>query len=100
MHSPELWTLSHEADGVTLILAGDKIIARLKNGAIYGGQSDDAARIVACVNACRGIPTEVLVQKTNPLCPYCADTVDVSDPTNLLVANMRAVHPRCYIRHD
>lgn len=59
-HSPEPWSISHITEDVTAIVSCDKIIVRVKDGAIYGGQGRDAERIVACVNACRGIPTEHL----------------------------------------
>lgn len=62
--SQEPW--STEQCGNTIqILSGDKIITTLKEGAIYGGQTQDAARITACVNACRGISDQLLQQVIN-----------------------------------
>jgi hypothetical protein len=58
-HSKEPWTTERRGE-TCYVLSGDKIILTVKDGAIYGGQYRDAERLVACVNACRGIPTNML----------------------------------------
>lgn len=57
-HSPEPWRIGADA-GFQLI----QILSAEGFQTCVGEQScgiDDARRIVACVNACRGIPTEML----------------------------------------
>ena len=68
-HSPEPWTIEIEdAPSVApsaiihhpeSINQGIYVVAKL-NGEICNRALDDAERIVACVNACKGIPTEAL----------------------------------------
>lgn len=48
-HTPEPWRVS----GTGHICAGDKVIP-------YDDLKADARRIVACVNACAGIPTATI----------------------------------------
>jgi hypothetical protein len=67
-HSPEPWSVGTTDEGgeryTTLFSGGDPIAVSRSAG--YGGETvidisdEDLRRIVACVNACRGIPTEVL----------------------------------------
>lgn len=68
-HTKERWEISHDNhDGWPLIVAGGKIIANINAESFSAGVADliempaenNARRIVACVNACDGIPDEVL----------------------------------------
>lgn len=62
-HTPEPWTVCPAGDG-----ENDSDVAEIHDGfgrtaTVYGDEGQDvanAARIVACVNACVGIPTEAL----------------------------------------
>ena len=64
-HSPEPWTgTAHNVDHVSLHDAEGRYITKsthYKDSEPFGSVSfPDAQRIVACVNACKGIPTEAL----------------------------------------
>lgn len=60
-HTPEPW---HAGDNSTIIYANDGFA--VANATVFHGRSEpdtsvaNARRIVACVNACAGIPTERL----------------------------------------
>lgn len=45
------------------VTGAKKSVSREADGIFAGLTKDDAERIVACVNACRGIPTEELVNR-------------------------------------
>ena len=56
-HTPEPWkSIEEQFHGEVMNFIGDKDGGTI--GEIY--TKDDASRIVACVNACAGLPTEVL----------------------------------------
>ena len=56
-HTPEPWkSIEEQFHGEVMNFIGDKDGGTI--GEIY--TEDDASRIVACVNACAGLPTEVL----------------------------------------
>lgn len=68
-HTKEPWGISHDShDGWPLVMAGGKIIANVNLESFNAGVADliempaeaNARRIVACVNACAGIPTDML----------------------------------------
>lgn len=66
-HSSEPWSRGDEHEGMTSIVDGKgNCIARVKKGWIldFPGASGNARRILACVNACAGIPTECLESGT------------------------------------
>ena len=59
-HTPEPWALTTKLDGFALEIRNrnrDLILAWPAHGP---PNNIDARRIVACVNACEGIPTETL----------------------------------------
>ena len=63
MHSAEPWEFRRGVDE-SYILSGDRIILTIKEGIIYGSQSQDAERIVACVNACSKLSNDDLASLT------------------------------------
>lgn len=52
-HSPEPWYMDSDPNGATIRHADGGFVFRT-------GSKENQRRIVACVNACKGIPTEVL----------------------------------------
>ena len=67
MHSMEPWALVHESPtGETRIDAGGltalaRVVTRMEDGQPSAEGRANAERIVAAVNACAGVPTEMLV---------------------------------------
>jgi len=62
-HAPEPWRVVENPQGAVFVYSGDIPVCRvdlLANAAHGTKPLEDARRIVACVNACRGIPTDVL----------------------------------------
>lgn len=66
-YTPEPWTVTENLPsgsyGPSLTIRKDRqiVIASLTGSALHNGQAPgNARRIVACVNACAGIPTEAL----------------------------------------
>jgi len=55
-HTPEPWNLIQYAQ----VYSKDRLIADCRSWIPSGIDTNNAERIVACVNACKGIPTEVL----------------------------------------
>lgn len=86
-HSPEPWCVAIGADEqgqpkVTGILASRRWV--VSNTETPFDNPDDADRVVACVNACEGIPTallEALVQDMRPLSRFLEidNLLDVKD---------------------
>ena len=64
MHNKEPWVIHKEPDSVECAVAdeGSWFVAICCDAALRGESNadDNARRIVACVNACAGIPTELL----------------------------------------
>ena len=56
-HSPEPWKFSIDVDGRVNIFVDDGRVVTLCHARL---RPEDARRIVACVNACAGIPTDML----------------------------------------
>jgi len=66
-HTLEPWQYGEEHEGmVSLVDAKGNCIAQVKKGWIvpFQGAVGNARRILACVHACAGIPTEFLEQFT------------------------------------
>lgn len=64
-HSPEPWKYSIDVDGRVNIFVDDGRVVTLCHARL---RPEDARRIVACVNACAGIATEMLeTMATDPL---------------------------------
>lgn len=63
-HSPEPWKLAQVDDDDERFTAEDATGHRLESDPYDGVSTEDWTRIVACVNACQGIPTEDLVRMT------------------------------------
>jgi hypothetical protein len=59
-HSPEPWWIDWEATKETMVSAAAGNVAVVVSGEVSVGCRPDARRIVACVNALAGIPTEAL----------------------------------------
>ena len=57
-HAPEPWHVDDGGDGEIMLWGGAGSVEDPDIGEIYA--MDNARRIVACVNACAGIPTERL----------------------------------------
>lgn len=58
MHSPEPWEWAK--NGATLLPAFGECVLSTEQDYEFSPSDEDAERIVACVNACAGIPTERL----------------------------------------
>lgn len=70
-HTPEPWIYGEDNDGF--------FIEPLRTGntfdseqLVYALRDADAKRIVACVNACAGVETELLVMAKDPIVPLVA----------------------------
>jgi hypothetical protein len=66
-HTPTPWAVKTEGTGITLIVDDQGLIIAQVTGYVRnsiesgkGEAKENARRIVACVNACVGIPTETL----------------------------------------
>lgn len=74
-HTPEpwLWHEQGDANEYCLLTSGkDWVISFRQNGGLMPDtQRDNARRIVACVNACKGITTETLERVDLPISAIC-----------------------------
>lgn len=62
-HTPEPWAIHEDASGDIFISGSDHTYITEIGNPDEDGAAADARRIVACVNACRGLPTDELEQK-------------------------------------
>jgi hypothetical protein len=60
VHSPEPWAVSKQFPGYVCRFDGTRWVQIAYVGSPQSPCADDARRIVACVNACEGVPTETL----------------------------------------
>lgn len=73
-HSPEPWETPGEDGGERVISCRDSrgrsiTIAHAYDGERYGSMEPNARHIVACVNACAGIPDSILAQGEGAVVP-------------------------------
>lgn len=111
-HTPEPWELHYDENSGEwpMIMAGGivsgKIVANVNpssfcipaHGFVDMPSLDNARRIVACVNACRGLPTDELEQK-GLIAAVGAELLELDCKINEMADLLRDLRPGAVIHH-